>query len=152
MAGGSISIALALENGATEWTATESLDYVSLASAGERENVPVLITYDPNPTFDAREVRVSLTTAGLTGTPITTDISFTQAGIPPTLTFSSSDLAVPLPASGGSSAIEIAVVTSGTATGFTAQVTQGGDFATIATATAVSGHYLFGGEYGGGFS
>ena len=131
--GGEISIALALGGGATDWTATENLDYVRLVSPSGRAADPVEVLYESNPTFNTREVAVSITTAGLTGAPITRDITFTQAGIPPTLTFSSSDLAGDLPASRNTSAIEIAVFTSGTATGFTAQVTQGGDFATRVT-------------------
>ena len=85
-------------NGAQGWAATENLDYVSLASPNGGADDPVVVIYERNTTLDMREVSVSVTTTGLTGVSITRDISYTQASIPPTLTFSSSDLAVPLPA------------------------------------------------------
>ena len=92
----------------------------------------MVVLYDRNTPLGAREVTVSVTTTGSEGVSITRDISYTQAAAPPPIMFSSSDLAVPLPASRGNfSAIEIAVTTSGTATDFTVAVTQGGDFASI---------------------
>ena len=79
-AGGDISIALTLGGGATGWAATEALDYVSLTPDNGAGVTPVVVTYDANNTFVARNVVVSITTTGPTGVPITENISFTQAG------------------------------------------------------------------------
>ena len=77
---GEISIALTLGAGATGWTATEALDYVSLTSPSGSASDPVVVTYRPNPTFVARPVAVSITTTGPTGVPVTDDVSIFQSG------------------------------------------------------------------------
>ena len=132
VAGGEISIDLGLGSGALSWTASENLDYVGLTSPSGLADESLVLTYDPNPTFETREVTVSVTTSGEAGISITENISFTQSARPPTFTFTSSGL-TSLPASSNAPVID---VTLSTATGFTAVLTQGGDFASIGTSVS----------------
>ena len=52
-ANGQVSLALVLGGGATGWEATESLDYVSLASPSGSASEPVVVTYGANNAFDS---------------------------------------------------------------------------------------------------
>ena len=78
--GGTISTTFALGGGATGWEATEGQDYVSLAPDNGDGVTPVVVTYDANDTFVARDVVITITTTGPTGVSITDDISIPQEG------------------------------------------------------------------------
>ena len=79
-AGGTISTTFALGGGATGWEATEALDYVELTPDNGNASTPVVVTYDANDTFVARDVVISITTTGPTGVSITDDVSISQEG------------------------------------------------------------------------
>ena len=59
--GGTISTTFVLGGGADRWNAEESLDYVSLSPEDGDASTPVVVSYDANATFVAREVVVSIT-------------------------------------------------------------------------------------------
>ena len=79
-AGGDISIAFALGGGATGWEAVEALDYVSLTPSSGDASTPVVVTYEANETFVARDVVITITTTGATGVAISDDVSISQEG------------------------------------------------------------------------
>ena len=124
---GSISIALTLGAGATGWTATEALDYVSLTSPSGSASDPVVVTYRPNPTFVARPVAVSITTTGPTGVPVTDDVSIFQSGAQGiTVGTDPADLAS-LTATRGTISVDVDFL--GSTAGWAAEITtDGGDF------------------------
>ena len=137
-AGGGISIAFTLSSGATGWEATENLDYVSLTPSSGDGSTPVVVTYDANGTFDAREVEITVKTTGTTGISVTEDISYTQEGAQGIEVVTDPNLNTGLPASGGT--IDVDVTFLGSTAGWSAEIrTNPATFLSLNNASGVEG-------------
>ena len=138
-AGGDISIALTLGAGATGWTAEESLGYVSLTSDNGDASKPVMVTYDANNTFVARDVVITITTTGPTGVPIMETLTFTQEGSQGIEV--DTDPAVVLNLSTAAGSIDVDITLRGSAEGWSAVEadTNPADFLTLGGTSGVAG-------------
>ena len=136
-AGGEISIALTLAEGATGWEATEALDHVGLRSANGVASEPVVVTYGANSAFTEREVVITITTTGPTGVPIIEVLTFMQAGSQGITVVTDPASLTSLTASAGG--IDVDVDLLGSATHWAAEITTGGDFLNLSGETGVEG-------------
>ena len=119
---GTISTTFALGGGATGWEASENLGYVSLTPSSGDASTPVVVTYDANGTFETREVVITITTTGLSGIPLSRDISITQSGAPGlSVTTAPLDLAS-LTATTGTISVDVDFL--GSAEGWDAEITS----------------------------
>ena len=133
--GGTISTTFALGGGATGWEATEALDYVELTPSNGNASTPVVVTYDANDTFVARDVVISITTTGPTGVSITDDVSISQEGAQGITVVTVPAVVSDLSTAAGS--IDVDVTLSGSATGWSATeaATNPAGFLTLGSAS-----------------
>ena len=133
--GGTISTTFALGGGATGWEATEALDYVELTPTNGDAITPVVVSYDANDTFVARDVVISITTTGPTGVSITDDVSISQEGAQGITVVTVPAVVSDLSTVSGS--IDVDVTLSGSATGWSATeaATNPAGFLTLGSAS-----------------
>ena len=133
--GGTISTTFALGGGATGWEATEALDYVELTPSNGNASTPVVVRYEANDTFVARDVVISITTTGPTGVSITDDVSISQEGAQGITVVTVPAVVSDLSTAAGS--IDVDVTLSGSATGWSATeaATNPAGFLTLGSAS-----------------